>query len=196
MFETPRVISGAGHGMSGIAEALTAAADILDDSRYRFAATEALDYEIDAYRRYEEKFGTWADLRDFPPVKYMHGYCAGAPGTGIVVNRILEEGRGDARAQTIARLVRQSVDTLPLMPFDHLCCGNAAVVEYYLSVGNHEAAGRVLGTIGGHDPHEGNHQEYAPRANGNAIATLFNGIGGVGYELLRYAYPETIISVL
>ena len=196
MFGVPRVLSGAGHGMSGIAEALVAAADVLGDDRYLPAAAEALDYEIDAYRRYEKKFGTWADLRDFPPVKYMHGYCAGAPGTGIVVNRILEEGRGGAKAQTIARLVRQSVDSLPLMPFDHLCCGNAAVAEYYLSVGNHEAAGRVLGTISRNGLHEGGRQDSIPHAGDNVVATLFNGVCGVGYELLRYAYPETILSVL
>jgi lantibiotic modifying enzyme len=182
--------------MSGIAEALVAAADVLDDDRYLPAAAEALDYEIDAYRRYEKKFGTWADLREFPPVKYMHGYCAGAPGTGIVVNRILEEGRGDARAQTIARLVRQSVDALPLTPFDHLCCGNSAVVEYYLSTGDREAAGRVLGAITGHGSHEDKRRGLVSNASGNSVATLFNGIGGVGYELLRYAYPDTILSVL
>lgn len=196
MFDVPRVLSGAGHGMSGIAEALIAAADVLDDDRYLSAGTEALDYEIDAYHRYGKKFGTWADLRDFPPVKYMHGYCAGAPGTGIVVNRMLEEGRGDAKAQTIARLVRQSVNTLPLMPFDHLCCGNSAVVEYYLSTGDREAAGRVLGAIAGHDSYEDNPQDFVSNTSCNSIATLFNGIGGVGYELLRYAYPETILSVL
>ena len=196
MFDVPRALSGAGHGMSGIAEALVAAADVLDDDRYLSAAAEALDYEIYAYRRYQKKFGTWADLREFPPVKYMHGYCAGAPGTGIVVNRMLEEGRGDARAQTIARMVRQSVETLPLMPFDHLCCGNSAVVEYYLSTGDREAAGRVLGAIGGHGSHEDKRQDFLSNVSCNSIATLFNGIGGIGYELLRYAYPDTIRSVL
>ena len=182
--------------MSGIAEALVAAADVLGDDRYLPAATEALGYEIDAYRRYEKKFGTWADLREFPPVKYMHGYCAGAPGTGIVVNRMMEERRGDAKAQAVARLVRQSVDTLPLNPFDHLCCGNSAVAEYYLSVGNHEAAGRVLGTIAEHRSHEGERQGPLSNVSGKSVATLFNGISGIGYELLRYAYPDKILSVL
>ena len=196
MFDVPRTLSGAGHGMSGIAEALLAACGVLDNDRYLPAATEALDYEIDAYRRYKKKFGTWADLREFPPEKYMHGYCAGAPGTGIVVNRMLEEGRGDARAQTIARMVRQSVDTPPLMPFDHLCCGNSAVVEYYLSTGDRDAAGRVLGAIAGHGQREGGRRDLISNASCSSTATLFNGICGLGYELLRYAYPDTILSVL
>ena len=108
----------------------------------------------------------------------------------------MEEGRGDARAQTIARMVRQSVSTLPLMPFDHLCCGNSAVVEYYLSTGDREAAGRVLGAIIGHGSHEGERPDPLSNVSCSSIATLFNGIGGIGYELLRYAYPETIRSVL
>ena len=76
MARIPRVLSGAGHGMSGIAEALYAAADVCGDDRYAAAADEALDYELGAHARYAARFGTWADLRDFPPKKYMHGYCA------------------------------------------------------------------------------------------------------------------------
>ena len=182
--------------MSGIAEALYAAADICGDDRYVGAADEAMDYELEAFLRYRSRFGTWADLRDFPPKRYMHGYCAGAPGTGIMARRMLDAGRGGERARMLAELARGSVQGLPLNAFDHLCCGNSAVVEYYLSVGDHEAAGRVLETICGHDLHEGGHQDSFPNAGGNAVATLFNGVCGIGYELLRYAYPETIISVL
>lgn len=78
--ETPRLINGGGHGQTGIAEALFAAAEVLDDDKYISAANEALDYEIKTYRQYSEKFGTWPDMRDFPPKSYMHGYCYGAPG--------------------------------------------------------------------------------------------------------------------
>jgi hypothetical protein len=69
-------------------------------------------------------------------------------------------------------------------------------VEYYLSTGDREAAGRVLGAITGHGSHEDNRRGLVSNASGNSVATLFNGIGGVGYELLRYAYPDTILSVL
>ena len=141
---TPRVLSGAGHGMSGIAEALYAAADVCGDDRYVSVADEALDYELCAHTRYEARFGTWADLRDFPPKKYMHGYCAGAPGTGIMARRMMDAGRGGERARMLAELAGGSVRSLPLNPFDHLCCGNAAIAEYYLTVADREAAGRAL----------------------------------------------------
>ncbi len=44
--------------MAGIAEALLAAASVLDDERYASAALEALAYEKSVYMRYGEKFGT------------------------------------------------------------------------------------------------------------------------------------------
>ena len=123
--------------MSGMAEALYAAADICGDDRYGGAADEALDYELEAFMRYRDRFGTWADLRDFPPKRYMHGYCAGAPGTGIMARRMLDAGRGGERACMLAERVRRSVDSLPLNSYDHLCCGNAAIAEYYLTVADH-----------------------------------------------------------
>ena len=74
--------------------------------------------------------------------------------------------------------------------------GGSGIAEYYLSTGNRDAAGRVLGTICGHGLLEGGRQGFFSNASGNAVATLFNGVCGIGYELLRYAYPDTILSVL
>ena len=191
--DVPRLLSGAGHGMAGIAEALIAASDLLGDDRYLPAAAEALDYELEAHRRYAYKFGTWADLRDFPPKRYMHGYCAGAPGTGIMLNRLHAAGLGDERTRALAELVRTSVDQLPLNSYDHLCCGNAALAEYRLSSGDAQGAARVLASIRAHaldaDAARGPH-------GSNVTASLFNGISGMGYEMLRYAYPHETLSVL
>ena len=192
----PRALSGAGHGMSGIAEALVSAADVLADERYLSAADEALDYELDAYLRYADRFGTWADLRDFPPEKYMHGYCAGAPGTGIMLKRIMDRGEGGEKAQILASRAKESVDALPLNLSDYLCCGNAAIAEYRLSVGDLDAAGKILGAMHERGRREDGRRGSSPNANGDADATLFNGICGIGYEMLRYAFPQRILSIL
>ena len=196
MVYVPRVLSGAGHGMSGIAEALYAAADVCGDDRYVGAADEALDYELEAYVRYRDKFGTWADLRDFPPMKYMHGYCAGAPGTGIMVRRMMDAGCGGERARALAERVSRSVNGLPLNPYDHLCCGNAAIAECHLTVADHEAAGRGLGALLGRRRREGEYRDAYSGTSGQVSASLFNGISGIGYEMLRYARPHDVPSVL
>ena len=196
MVGVPRALSGAGHGMAGIAEALFSASRILDDTRYLPAAAEALDYELSAHQRYAHKFGTWADLRDFPPTRYMHGYCAGAPGTGIMLQRIMGTGAGGDVARILAGKVRESVDKLPLNPYDHLCCGNAAVAEYYLSAGDVDAAGRVLGAMYERKKREGNYRDSFSDGRDRLTASLFNGLGGIGYEMLRYAFPQIVPSIL
>ena len=196
MSGTPRALSGAGHGMAGIAEALYAAADTLGDDRYLPAAGEALAYERAAYLRYADRFGTWADLRDFPPKSYMHGYCAGAPGIGIMLARLMERGQGGGTAAFLADRVRESVDALPLNICDHLCCGNAAIAEYCLSVGDRDAAARTLGAMYERRRREGGYRYSFYTMNNSVTASLFNGMCGIGYEMLRCAFPDIVISVL
>lgn len=188
-----RPISGGGHGLAGIAEALCAAASILGDSRYSGAAADALAFELEAY---SEKFGTWADLRTVPPVGYMHGYCSGAPGIGMMCERIRRDGSDSSALQKCAALAEKSVDELPMNERDHLCCGNSAVVEYYLTVGRHDEAGKVLGAMKERKDRSGEYRYMGYHYHNSVTASLFYGAGGIGYELLRYAAPGKIISVL
>lgn len=191
-----RPICGAGHGHTGVAEALYAAAALLGDGKYAAAGAEALEYERAMYEKYREKFGSWPDLRSDPPAGIMHGYCSGAPGTGILLERIRRNGFGGETIETLARYARESVDRLPLNVRDHLCCGNAAVVEYYLSVGDEAAAGRVLGAMADRRRREGEYRYMGYEYHNGMTPSLFYGLSGVGYEMLRYAYPAQIASVL
>ena len=192
----PRPISGAGHGHAGIAEALYAAAGVLGDEKYAAAASEALDFERAVYEKYRDKFGTWADLRSYPPEGVMHGYCSGAPGIGIMLERIRQAGFEDDNVQTLARYARDAVDRMGLNNRDHLCCGNSAIAEYCLSTGNRDAAGQVLGAMVERAKKEGGYRFMSYQYNNSVTPSLFYGISGVGYEMLRYAYPDQIISIL
>lgn len=190
----PRIISGGGHGMAGMAHALFAAAEVLNDDKYIPAAKEALNYELENYRQYSGKFGTWADMRDFPPKTYMHGYCYGAPGIGIMLHRI--GNAGGELAETLRGYARKSIDELPLSMLDQLCCANASIVEYYLTTGDINSAGDVLAAMYERKQKEGCYMYYAPGKNSAVNASLFYGLSGTGYEMLRYAFPEKIISIL
>ena len=187
-----RPISGAGHGAVGIAEALFAAADVLGEEKYISAAKDALDFECEVYEKYFSKFGTWADLRTYPPNGYMHGYCSGAPGIGIMLERMKDSG-GD-KVKKLTEYARSAADSLPLNLPDYLCCGNSAVAEYYLTVGDRESAGKVLGAMYDRRNKDGGYRYYGLHTG--KTASLFYGVSGVGYEMLRYAFPEKIISVL
>ncbi|MBR0249787.1 MAG: DUF4135 domain-containing protein [Synergistaceae bacterium] len=190
----PRLINGGGHGQTGIAQALLAAAEVLDDDKYIPAAKEALEYEMKSYVQYSEKFGTWPDMRDFPPKSYMHGYCYGAPGIGIMIHHMGNKG-GEA-AETLRRFARESVDKLPLNISDRLCCANSAIVEYYLTTGDYDSAGDVLSAMYECKQKEGNYRFNSYSQNNGVTASFFYGLCGVGYEMLRYAFPEKIISIL
>ena len=126
----------------------------------------------------------------------MHGYCSGAPGIGIMLERIRQAGFEDENVQTLARYARDAMDRMGLNNRDHLCCGNSAVTEYYLTTGDRDAAGRVLTAIYERAQKEGEYRFMAYQYNNSITPSLFYGISGVGYEMLRYACPDQIVSVL
>ena len=113
-----------------------------------------------------------------------------------MTERIRQAGFEDENVQTLARYARDSVDRMGLNNRDHLCCGNSAIAEYYLSTGDRDAAGRVLGAMIERAKKEGEDRFMAYQYNNSVTPSLFYGISGVGYEMLRYACPDQIASVL
>lgn len=126
----------------------------------------------------------------------MHGYCSGAPGIGIMLEHIKRSGFVNETVEKLADYARESVDRLPLNARDHLCCGNSAIAEYYLTVGDPDAAGRVLGAMVDRRKKEGTYRYQAYKFHNGLIPSLFYGLSGVGYEMLRYAFPEKILSII
>ena len=188
-----RPISGAGHGLAGIAESLYAASCVLGDTKYANAADDAMSFELSAY---SEKYGTWSDLRTYPPEGYMHGYCSGAPGIGIMIDRIRKYGTDRSVTARCEELAASVIDRMPLNERDHLCCGNSAIVEYYLTTGRYDEAGRVLNAMYERKKNDGAYRYMSGRFNNSVTGSLFYGVSGIGYEMLRYACPEKIVSVL
>ena len=126
----------------------------------------------------------------------MHGYCSGAPGIGIMIERIKGMGFTSEKIEKLATYAKSAVDTLPLNVRDHLCCGNSSIVEYYLTVGKHEEAGKVLGAMYERKKAEGDYRYQLYDTNNGKTPSLFYGMSGIGYEMLRYAFPEKIMSIL
>lgn len=191
--DKPRPISGGGHGLAGVAEALFAAGAALGEEKYARAAEDAIGFELEAY---SEKFRTWSDLRTYPPVGFMHGYCSGAPGIGIMLERIRKAGYESPALEKCAALAKRSVDELPLNARDHLCCGNSAVTEYYMTVGRLDEAGRTLAAMQRRSVEAGGYRYLGYACHNGVTPSLFYGASGIGYEMLRYACPQTILSVI
>lgn len=183
-----RPISGAGHGMAGMAAALALAGKLLGDGRCMEAARAALEFE---HGIYSEKLGTWPDLRSSPvPMRAMHGLCSGAPGIGLALLACRENGLGSAELDAdLERAKRCCLGRRPLYR-DHLCCGNSAGVDFLLTLPDgREHAGRLLAFMLERAEANGGFN-YLPEGFRSAPAPeLFYGAAGVGYELIRYALP-------
>ncbi len=203
-----RPISGAGHGMAGIAAALLGAARALEDNTYVPAAADALTYE---HRTYSEKLGTWPDLRKSSVVSHaMHGLCSGAPGIGLAllycgkmgtalptVNRVWLE-------EDISRALEACLHHQPLFR-DHLCCGNSSAAAFYLGASQavadkqsicREAAGILLAKMKKRKDLEGGYTYLPSTFRQFFTPDLFYGGAGIGYEMLQFAKPEQIIPIL
>ena len=95
-----------------------------------------------------------------------------------------------------ADLAERSAACLPLLYRDHLCCGNSAIAEYYLATGKREEAGRILHSIHLRKGKTGTYITTHPGYHNSTDLSLFYGITGIGYEMLRYAFPEKVLSLI
>lgn len=187
-----RAISGMGHGMAGIGAALVQAHHILGDADLLAAANDAFAWES---RIYSEKLGTWPDLRTAGTVSAMHGYCSGAPGIGLALLSCM-----DAREQIIGwdlnmtRAIDACLDRKILFR-DHLCCGNAAVVDFLLEAGRRldreDLTQKAYSMLSQMAQRAQEDYSYLPSSyQASFTPSLFYGASGVGYTMLRAACSD------
>lgn len=190
-----RPMSGAGHGHAGIAAALAGASKLLGGGKYREAALAALEFEHGAY---SEKLGAWPDLRASPEAaRAMHGLCSGAPGIGLALLYCKECGLSFPELdEDLDRAKRRCLAAPPLYR-DHLCCGNAAALDFLLSLPDcREHAGRLLALMKARRDREGSYRFLPEGWRQVPCPELFFGAAGLGYELLRYARPDGLRQIL
>lgn len=187
-------ITGFSHGQSGIAYALARLASTTGDTRFAAASREALDFESTLY---DPSRSNWA--RSHADDRYVDQWCHGRAGMGLArleIGTLL--GDDDVRARGEAALAETA--TAGLSSDDHLCCGNVGRAEALLEGARRGAANRsdavalaqrvlvrrradgVL-ALPGHSETFVNH-------------TLFMGVSGVAYTLLRLHRPDALPSVL
>ena len=194
---TQKPISGLGHGMFGIGAALLRGARILEKvpglvpkdriESIRSAGRSAFGFELDSYR---PDLTEWPDLRpNGSPLRSLHGICSGAPGIGMGLLALNDEPLMNENKALLER-AHDSCLKAALRKNDHLCCGKASLVEYFLTryalTGERDhfiTAGRVLRLRCGFGRYS------FPAAIPAADTSLFFGSAGPGYEYLRYALP-------
>ncbi|HEV7520975.1 MAG TPA: lanthionine synthetase LanC family protein [Candidatus Angelobacter sp.] len=201
----PRGIPCAGfaHGVTGIAYALSRLFEQANEEKFREAAFEGLAFERTLY--VPEQQG-WLDTHS-NRITERGSWCCGAPGIAL--------GRLGCLAALDEPAVRRDLEealritlALPEAANDQLCCGNFGNIDIL------HTAGSALGRLRLSDQALECSRKIVQRSqlhgfifmppshyNGDSQAyqynpSLFLGMAGVGYTLLRLNHPDVFPSVL
>ncbi len=193
-----RALAGFSHGAAGMAWALVRMAELTGDARYRRTALAAIRYERTLFVPDE---GNYYDLRPEllagKDAQFSLAWCHGAPGVGLA--RAAQLPLLDARARQEVRITAE-VTARALGRGHSLCHGD---------LGNLELVHRAAEVL--EDPELGRRAEagvsavveHATRERwlcGVPLAVetpgLMVGLAGMGYQLLRFAHPGRVPSVL
>lgn len=199
------MLAGFAHGASGIALALFRLYQITGNQIYFKAGEEAFEYERELFSRERRN---WPVLRKKGNGKidaslFMTGWCHGAPGIGLARIGALEV-LDDARICTEIDDALGTTAGHGLARFDHLCCGNLGRADILLT------AGRILDKPELVKTAQDRMIQVFCRAQKEGYFSMrlktwenrcfqpgfFKGLSGIGYTLLRMAYPERLPSVL
>ena len=195
----PVPLTGFSHGAAGIAYALLRLYAVTGDVAYKDAAVRAVAYENSVFSK---EAGNWPDLRYSPESKFMTSWCHGAPGIGL------------ARLGGLSILdteeIRQDIEVALLSTHqyskkgvDNLCCGEFGRLETLLVGATRLARPDLLESARSRAAQRiatarasGGYQLFPNLPPTAFMPTFFLGASGIGYSLLRLAYPDSLPSVL
>jgi lantibiotic modifying enzyme len=172
------------------------------EGAFREAAAEAVRYEQSLYSPEREN---WPDLREWTPgepfSRWGMAWCHGAPGIGLArVAGLPWLDTPEIRAEIAAAM--RTTRSCGVQGADHLCCGNLSRADILFEVGRRLSRPEWMG--------EAERQAALivrrARSSGSyrfqwniehlSMPGLFTGTSGIGYSLLRSAYPERLPAVL
>ncbi|MDF2657557.1 MAG: lanthionine synthetase [Paenibacillus sp.] len=195
-----KALAGFSHGAAGIAYALLKLHQAAPDPRLAEAADEAIRYERDIFDR---ERGVWPDLREGSEdgAGLVDAWCNGAAGIGL------------ARLAGLAALdnpdIRSDIDTAigivhpPRREHgkDCVCCGHMGRAELLLSASLKLGRGDLAGEARRRALRFA--EKYGKPGSDDDCSlplyeepSFFQGIAGIGYELLRFRSPELLPNVL
>lgn len=189
-----QALPGFAHGSAGITYALGRVAQGIHDAQYCGAGERGFKHQ---YGLYSESLRNWHELRTTNQGKALPAsWCHGAVGIGLGTSG-LDRMHPELCATTRERAFATIADSLqhPLT-FDSACCGVAAILEFGLVA--HEIPGMpaVAAQVLTHLCDSHTHRCVINRDSKALAVGLFNGISGIGYQLLRHCFPDRIPSIL
>jgi lantibiotic modifying enzyme len=191
------------HGATGISYALARLYAQTKEEEFREAAFEGFAFERSLY--VAERHG-WRDPRSHR-IMERGSWCHGAAGIALGRLGCLDYLDVPALRHDLEEAL-SIASALPEAPDDQLCCGNFGRIDVLHTAGmvlnRLQSSARALASarkvierasVKGFrfsTPINGNHGQHVYEA----ASSLFLGLAGVGYTLLRLYYPDLLPSVL
>lgn len=189
-------LTGFAHGMSGIAYSLVRLSAVTGDDSYRDAALSAIEYEADSY---SEGAQNWPDNRDWVDAAFMDQWCHGRSGIGLARLGMSDYTDDPIIVDGFERAVEGISNDWPKHS-DHLCCGEAGRAEFLLEAEQRhdyrpgEARERMRAVLARKE-RTGCYRKLS-RTSEVIDPSLFHGIAGIGYTMLRTQYPDELPCLL
>jgi type 2 lantibiotic biosynthesis protein LanM len=198
-------LTGFSHGAAGMAYALLQLFAVTHQREFLDAACEGIDYERSIF---VPEVGNWPDLRkvaeaqEGTPISYMTSWCHGATGIGLARLRGLSVLDTPKERHEI-EVALETTLACGLLSLDNLCCGNFGRIEFLLAAARRLGRPDLLVRAQKHASilvrrasHLGDFHVVTnlPRQANNP--GLYQGCAGIGYELLRLAFPERLPCIL
>lgn len=191
-------LTGFSHGAAGIAYALLQLYRATHVCAYKEASIEAIAYERSVFNT---DVANWPDLRFAQPA-FMDSWCHGASGIGLARLGSLNILDTEEIRQDI-EVALQNTEKYGLHSVDHLCCGNFGRIETLLvaakTLGRQELfkiAHLQASVVVAQAELRGSYKLFSNLPASVFSPSFFRGTAGIGYELLRLAYPEILPSIL
>ncbi len=193
-----KLLTGMSHGAAGIAYSLLRLYAATQNTLFLNAAKEAIAYENSVF---SVSAKNWPDFRHEKP-GFGISWCHGAPGIGLA--RL--GGLAILNTQEIRQEIEtalQNIEKIGLQDIDHLCCGNFGRIEVLLVAARQLSCPELLKSTQQQTAYlvtnalQNGYFQISPNPfKGIYNPAFFSGTAGIGYELLRLAYPDLLPSVL
>jgi len=192
--------AGFAHGAAGIAYALARWLPHDPGPATIDAIRAAWDYERRVFR---DSGGAWPAILPDGNRLVMAAWCHGAPGIGLARACGRRHADDDQVMSEVSSAMRATLGA-PRSTLDHVCCGNLGRAEALFTVGRNlrdpalEAHGRALAESVARQVLEWGPAGMRGRGfeRGAPSPGFFQGLAGIGYQLLRTWAPERLASVL
>ena len=192
-----KLATGLSHGAAGIAYALIQLANITHNTHFREAAQEAIDFERS---QYSSTHKNWLQVENGSSC--LTSWCHGAP--GIALARLASLSSLDD--EDVRREIEIALDItkkVGIQNIDHLCCGNFGRIEMLLVAAQKLSRPELKETvfqqatqIVNRANKRGSFYLFPEIAGDIYNPGFFQGNAGIGYQLLRLAYPNSLPCVL